>query len=269
LDFNITHVGVYKHVQVIKQTVETHWIGFVVSGLISTKLTLPGGRAFELNPSRVYLTLLPPGTVGESEFNQRRENWVVMLDSGDLRYLPKSGQLQLRNDGVWIPIPYMIEVPREWVPRWQMEFQALLQAFRSQLPRDRFRARIAVFGILRYMLERQPEGLRETPARALKRKIDGDEKFARSLAELSSECGYSSDHLRVLFEKEFRITPLIYRNQLRMSRAMQFIASSQLPIKAIAALTGFAQPSHFSAIFRKSFHLSPREAVQRYRHAAE
>ncbi|HYF49544.1 MAG TPA: helix-turn-helix transcriptional regulator [Planctomycetota bacterium] len=267
MNFEITHVGVYRHVQKLTQTVETNWINFSVTGWIVSRITFPGGEKYTFDPKSSYLMLLPPGAVAEAEFSNRRENWVLMLKTEDLRYVPETRQTELRDGGVWLPIPHIVEVPREWVPRWQVEFQSLQQAFQSQLPRDRLRARIAVFSILRYMLERQPEGLRETPARAFKRRIDRDEKFEHSLGELSSECGYSSDHLRVLFEQEFRISPLAYRSQLRMSRAMQLIASSRLPVKEIAAMTGFSQVSHFSAVFRKAFQISPREAVHRYRHA--
>jgi AraC-like DNA-binding protein len=252
--------------QKASQTVETFWIYFTVSGVDSGQIRLPGGKV-EPNRKTPCLGIHVPGTYAEFEFNERRENWVVMLRTDDIRYLPENDQLELRDEGVWLPVPRVVDIPPEWVPRWQMEFQTLEQAFRSQLPTDRFRARLCVYNIIRYMLERQQEGLCESPARALKAKIDADQKFSRSLAELSVDCGYSSDHLRLLFEKEFRITPLSYRNQLRMARAMQFVASSRLAVKEIARQTGFSQVSHFSAAFRKAFQLSPREGIRRFRHA--
>jgi AraC-like DNA-binding protein len=265
---NVSHIGVYRHAQKAEQTVGSYWLSFLVSGQVHSRIVMPCGREEIATFPKPRLVLTPPGTYADFEFNAQRENWVVMLDTDDMRYINATGQMELRFDGTWIPVRRLVSVQREWVPRWRREFQGMLDAFRSSLPRDRLHLVLSVYNVIRYMLEPQPHGLAETPAQDLRRRIEADARSERSLEELSQECGYSSDHLRELFESEFRVSPAAYRQQARMARAMDLIATSRMSVKEIAQLLGFQHASHFSKSFRKSYGLLPRAAIARFRHQA-
>lgn len=80
-----------------------------------------------------------------------------------------------------------------------------------------------------------------------------------SLCTLAQQLGATKEHLGVLFHREFGMSPMEYKAQLRLSRAAELLLSSVLPIAEIARLTGFVDPNYFARAFRKTFHCSPRQ----------
>ena len=69
----------------------------------------------------------------------------------------------------------------------------------------------------------------------------------------------------LILKQQFQMAPLEYRNRRRMAKAMDLVANSRLSIKEIGANTGFDYASHFSLMFKKSFGLTPSEALARFR----
>ena len=264
--FTITNIGVYREQQSFRQDVDSPWICFYASGLIYSRATLPDGHTME-EPQTPFFCFRVPGSSLDFSFSAHRENWVIMLDTKNLRYAPAKRCVEWREEGGWIDLPLLFPVQPEWVPYWQSELRLMQAAQESPVPRNLWRARLGVLNIIRFALDGRSESLQETPAAELKRHLDEDERGARSLEEWAAICGYSSDHLRIRFEREYGITPLAYRNQRRMAKAMQLVSSSRLTVQEIAARLGFRHPSHFSAAFRDSFQCSPSEGVRRFRHS--
>ena len=60
-----------------------------------------------------------------------------------------------------------------------------------------------------------------------------------------------------LFQRHFGVSPLEYRNKLRMEAAGRLVAHSTLPMKEIAERLGYRSPLYFSTAFRRTFGLSP------------
>ena len=60
------------------------------------------------------------------------------------------------------------------------------------------------------------------------------------------------------FVEQFSITPRQYEFKRRLQRARDMLSDSRLPIKQVAYLLGFRQPSHFTGWFRKHTGRSPR-----------
>lgn len=240
-------------------------ICFNVSGIIYQRLTFSDGWRMEA-PTKPNFVFFVPGTTLDFAFDSHRENWVIILNTTNIRYNPDKRCVEWKEDNDWIPLPLSLSVSSEWVPYWQSELRAMHASMVSPVPRNRWRARLGLLNILRFVLDGHHESLKEKPAEELKRVLDEDENCSRTLQEWSAVCGYSSDHLRVLFEQEYGMTPIEYRNQRRMARAMQLVASSRLTVKEIASQLGFRYLSHFSAAFMKAFHCPPSTGIKRFRH---
>lgn len=82
----------------------------------------------------------------------------------------------------------------------------------------------------------------------------GDPAFR--VGDAMDEMPISRDHLRRLFKGEVGASPKDYLTNLRMSRAKELLASG-MRVKAVADLTGFGTPYHFSRMFSRNEGTSP------------
>ncbi len=259
-DFDVSMVQKFDFAQRAAYITPRLHLGFHVRGCRWYRA--PG---VEKTLSGPYLSLTAPGTPVEFEFDHTRENWVIQLETDQVRQARSAMEVQILHEGAWIDLPAFAHVPREHVAGWQGEFMRMREAFVDPHPRSRLRVRVGVANVLRYILDQMPDNLGETPAARLKRLISEDAGCKRSLEALSRDCGYSPDHLRKLFVREYGLTPLAYRNRQRMARAVSLLSNSDLSIKEIANATGFAHGSHFATMFRETFGMTPRQAIVRYR----
>jgi AraC-like DNA-binding protein len=76
------------------------------------------------------------------------------------------------------------------------------------------------------------------------------------LDDLAIAVGLSRYHLTRAFSAEFGVTPHAYVLQLRLAKAKDLLARD-VPLRQIAAETGFADQSHFTRHFRKSYGVTP------------
>jgi len=267
LDFSITHVGVYRKTEKYVQTVHGTWFSFYISGLKYSRTYLPDGRLLREDDSKSdpNLSIRLPGMKIDFEHGAKRENWVVMLKDFPIRYSADMSCAEI-NLGSWLSVPFQTQLPRERVPGWQIEFKKLQGFFEEPTPLNTCKAKLSVMNILRFMIEQKMDSIGESPEERLKHLIDSDSSFSASIAELSRSCNVSADHLRLLFYKRYRINPQEYRKQRRNAHIMEMIANSTLPLKEIAAGTGFKHISHFCAEFKRQFGISPKEGIRRFRY---
>ncbi len=80
-----------------------------------------------------------------------------------------------------------------------------------------------------------------------------------SIAELAATCFVSESRLHHIFTEKLGITPIKYRNQLRVERAAHDLRSSSLPIESIAERHGFNSPTYFRETFKEYTGLTPTE----------
>jgi len=80
-----------------------------------------------------------------------------------------------------------------------------------------------------------------------------------SLAKLAREAGYSNEHLRRLCRRQLGRSPMHQVTYLRMRRATELLASTQLTIEAIAHEVGYHNPFVFSNAFTKWIGWRPSE----------
>ena len=82
-----------------------------------------------------------------------------------------------------------------------------------------------------------------------------NEKF--SIERLVAHVGYSRTHVFTLFRKATGLTPADYLTRLRIRRARELLRSTDLPAAEIAAACGFATPSAFNAVFKRTTGVTP------------
>jgi AraC family transcriptional regulator len=79
-----------------------------------------------------------------------------------------------------------------------------------------------------------------------------------SLATLAAVGETSPTHFARLFKQVTGLPPHQYVLRLRMERAQQLLAETDLPLIEIALQVGCADQSHFTALFRTHFALTPK-----------
>lgn len=74
---------------------------------------------------------------------------------------------------------------------------------------------------------------------------------------LAEMCNVSSAHFRRLFKAQFGMTPIKYKNNLRISKAKMLLRRSSLSICEIASFLGFDSEYYFSRVFKDITGTSP------------
>lgn len=268
IDFTINNIGHYSRAEKHKQVVHCPWLGFNVSGLKYTKLYHPDGSLIgEQQGDHPFFRFGLPGMRTKFEYGEDRENWVIMFDSIPVRYSATSNQMvELKDGNEWIQIPCIKEVPPETLPRWQTEMRRMRELLLNPLPKNRFKAKLIILSMLDFILSDTLGSANETPAGKLKRLIDEDNEFEKSISQHSEECSYSRDHLRIQFQKEYQISPQEYRMQKRLACVMDYISNSVLTVNEIAIETGFEHTSHLCKMFKQHFGKTPGEAIKQFRY---
>jgi AraC-like DNA-binding protein len=80
-----------------------------------------------------------------------------------------------------------------------------------------------------------------------------------SIADLSCICFVSESRLHHIFTEKLGITPIKYRNQIRVERAAHDLRTTSLSIEAIAEKHGFNSPTYFRETFKDYTGLTPTE----------
>ncbi|HEX4140465.1 MAG TPA: AraC family transcriptional regulator [Candidatus Methylacidiphilales bacterium] len=85
------------------------------------------------------------------------------------------------------------------------------------------------------------------------------EKFAviRTLGEVAAAVGIGYDHLRHLYKAQRGRSLVKYLNTVRLERAKTLLTHSRLPLKQVAAMSGFRDEYYFSAVFRRYVRMPP------------
>lgn len=258
-DMKLVHAGVYRHAQKGRQVTDYFSVGFVYSGLKQI-----GVKGQEMVRRCPVLILRPPGVETVFEFGVDRENWVVIVESQDVRASVNQGNVEFRCDDAWVEVPWHLPVEPSQATWWQNYFMQLYDLMQSPTRANVLLAEMRLVHVMeQFLLPGTQKG--SSPAQRLKTLIDHDPQASRNLKTLAEQCGYSADHLRVLFEQQYGLTPIAYRQRRRMSQAMEQITRSGQSIKQIAMKLGFTQVAHFSAAFRQAYDMTPGEAMSRFR----
>ena len=82
--------------------------------------------------------------------------------------------------------------------------------------------------------------------------------------DISQQFSYHPYYLNRILKLETGKTISQYLQEYRLTVAAQMILSSALSLEEIATMTGFINPSHFSARFKRKFGKTPREFKQHH-----
>ena len=80
-----------------------------------------------------------------------------------------------------------------------------------------------------------------------------------SLQQIAAELNVSLRQLQRDFLACTGLTPVRYRNIMRLREANRLLTETSLPIAEIATRLGYTNLAHFSAAFRQVYQVSPRE----------
>ena len=139
------------------------------------------------------------------EYGEDRDNWVIMFNDLPIQFSEVSNRIvELEDGGDLIQMPIMRRVPSEHLPKWQSEMRKMREMLFDPLPRNRFKVKLTVLSIFDFFLSESLGKVNETPSAKLKRLIDEDNEFEKTISQHSKKCAYSRDHLRIQFQRNFK-----------------------------------------------------------------
>jgi len=200
------------------------------------------------------LRFLPPGETHENEYSTGARCLLVKIEPATLERLGEQAPVLSRPG----------EVPGQ-ASAWLAN--RMFREFRAQ---DDV-APLAIEGILLEILAESaraadPKASLQAPAwlRRVREALEDAYLSAPSLHQLAAIGGVHPVHLSREFRKHYRSTIGEHIRTRRVEHAAHLLSNSGTPISEIASICGFADQSHFSAVFKKHTGLSPAK----YRDAA-
>ena len=79
----------------------------------------------------------------------------------------------------------------------------------------------------------------------------------RTLAQVAENCGVSVPYLCRLFENFAESSPYEFLTQLRLKRAARMLATTRMPVAAVAPAVGYRNIPQFSRMFKATFGVPP------------
>lgn len=89
--------------------------------------------------------------------------------------------------------------------------------------------------------------------------IESDPAASHTVPALCARFGLNRNKLHYGFKRMFGVSVHHFQTELRMQQAMELLHTTQLPISEIAELTGFSEPTNFTAAFKAFFAVPPRQ----------
>lgn len=247
----------------------------------------------DLDVSEIVIAIKVPAGHGNAVHKNRASHGFAMFSEGEKRYCFNNKKLTVRkNDIVYMPkfSDYHVETAEEGAcyainfdfpeafvfepfvfspknPAAFMEsFKNAEKAWRLKTDGYVYKCKSELYSILFGMRSERAAGYLPpskfgiiTPAVNLIH-----EKYASeilSISDLSYMCGVSPEYFRLLFKKNFGISPLKYINNLKISRAKELLMSGMYSVATSAEMSGFTDMSYFSREFKKITGVSPSRFV--------
>ncbi|MBQ4150203.1 MAG: helix-turn-helix transcriptional regulator [Clostridia bacterium] len=85
-----------------------------------------------------------------------------------------------------------------------------------------------------------------------------------STAQLAKECFVSESRLYHLFRQEMNTTPVLYKNELRILRSIEYIKSGYQTVEEISEELGFRSAAYFRRVFKDITGMTPTEYRKKY-----
>jgi AraC-like DNA-binding protein len=78
-----------------------------------------------------------------------------------------------------------------------------------------------------------------------------------TITELADLSNVSEVYFRKQFKASLGMTPVEYRNSLRLDRARSYLEYGDISVQEISDMLGYATVSHFIKVFREKYGISP------------
>lgn len=139
-----------------------------------------------------------------------------------------------------------------------MESLTVLTAEDSPAERLALRARMTL--LLSFLARSEEKSLSRTQQRIAPAQAYIRSHFCQRIPieALAAQCKLSPSQLRRLFREQVGMSPLAYRNLLRMEKAEALLAATDLNVSEISHAVGFEDVYAFSHAFKKHKGVSPR-----------
>lgn len=85
-----------------------------------------------------------------------------------------------------------------------------------------------------------------------------------SMAQLAKECFVSESRLYHLFSEEMKTSPVVYRNEVRIIRSIEYIKTGHQTVEEISAALGFRSAAYFRRVFKDITGMTPTEYRKKY-----
>ena len=95
--------------------------------------------------------------------------------------------------------------------------------------------------------------------REAKKYIDEHYKEDISLQDVAGVLGYSDVYFCKLFKQNFGKSFIVYLNELRISKAKEFLANPAINIKDISSEAGYRDANYFARVFKRMTGQTPSE----------
>ena len=82
-----------------------------------------------------------------------------------------------------------------------------------------------------------------------------------AISTLAEICCFSESHFMRFFKTHVGMTCTEYINALRLERAWQLLQSGRYSVIDVAFSSGFHNLSYFYRVFKKKYHMTPKEAL--------
>lgn len=261
MDLRIMSCRAYREKQRYVQKIQCVLVSLIVSGVEHMNILAPDGTPAG-SAGNLSMILIPPGFRLEFSFNAKRENYAALIHLDALKWNPVSRKIELKQQNQIIEFGPSVSVPPDRVNPLKEQFEKICLLSRSAIPADNGIAELFLTGILAEYAEifRRDSGQDvPVPVEQLKKAIDADTGFRRTIKEIMADFPYSELHLRELFRKYYQTHPVEYRARLRLKRIQKLMLDPKLSLKEIADAVGMKHITHLNLFIRKRCGLTPKQ----------
>lgn len=244
---DVTFVSSFTHSEKGSQTVPSVFVILSLRDL--RQLAINGHDLYRPGP---LLLVALPGERLQFAYGDRRLNWVIGCHCEALAADPDPARCRLLWGKEWLRLPRVCALRPGEVAGFTAQYEGMRQRLAAPTAANRCSVGLGVGTLLRRMLDDEAVTTPPTPAGRLRQLLDDPANGEADLEALSGRCHYSAKHLRLLFKREFQISPKQYRDRQRITQAMEMLACTDMSVKEIAATLGFKHVSHFCLAFKRA-----------------
>ena len=147
----------------------------------------------------------------------------------------------------------------------EYELNLMKKIITALLSKNDFGCTLSLFELLESIKEKfesQQQNNKKIFAAKVKKYIE--ERFSKkiTLDSLAHQFHMHHVYLQRKFKEETGLTPFDYQKQIRLSKAKEFLLTTDLSVDEISDLCGFCNPSYFINVFKKIEHVTPLQFKQ-------